>query len=155
MPEPMRGKIEYRGGVLLRLPSLRIVPALEWSGRNFVAKREFHVTLLNRATAEHSGGESIARAVSGVNFEVRLLDEIWLVEEGSAAAIVRMCEVEGAAALYRALAVDRPPLHVTLYLSGTVRGIGLATSADLERLGTRLTAADCDTLLRLVRESPQ
>ena len=151
----MRGKFEHRGGVLLRLPPPPLAPMLEWVGRAFRAKRELHVTLLNRAAAEQLGGEAIARAAFGLKFEVHLRDDIWVVRERSAATIIRTCEVEGASDFYRALAFEPPPLHVTLYVSGTSRGIGLATAADLERLGTQQAAADRDALLRLMRESPR
>jgi hypothetical protein len=68
-----------------------------------------------------------------------------------------MCDVSGADEFFAALerefqtVIERPPYHVTLYTIGTLRGIGTATRAELERLGEPLTAPERDALLSVIQ----
>jgi hypothetical protein len=145
-------------GTLFRRPDgaivyikLRIPPQIEFAGRLFQIKGEFHVTLLGREALRLAGllelpslGGAIRQAAHGVRFSVEVLDDFRLVERGEAATIVRMCNVGGAEEFFRRFesetgaATARPPYHVTLYTAGTPKGIGLSSPADLERLGRRL-----------------
>jgi hypothetical protein len=68
-----------------------------------------------------------------------------------------MCEVAGAEEFFAGLerhlqiGIERPPYHVTLYTIGTLRGIGVATRAELERLGEPLAAPERDALLSVIQ----
>ena len=151
----MRGRLQLGVSALLRLPRLPLAAKLMADGRTYAAKKEFHVTLLDGKTTATIGASRIAAATYGrVVFEVDLLDELWMVERGRGATIIRMCNVAGGAELFRDLALPMPPLHVTLYTSGVARGIGLPSFDALRSLGTALPAEVCRALLSEMRESP-
>ncbi len=136
-------------------------PTLDFAGRTFRLKHEFHVTLLGRGILSRAGllgrpdlGTAIRSAARGMRFSVELDDALWIVEQGDAATIIRMCSVTGSADFYErfetntGVRIEPPPCHVTLYGSGTAKGIGIATAADLARCGRRLARDDAERLLR-------
>ena len=80
-----------------------------------------------------------------------------IVREEKTRTIIRMCDVDGAEEFFAVLerncrpSIERPPYHVTLYTIGTLRGIGIATRADLERLGEPIAGAERDALLSVIQ----
>jgi hypothetical protein len=70
------------------------------------------------------------------------------------ATLIAMACVDGLAELYDRLStvlgttVEPPPAHVTLYSRPGTKGIGLTTTADLERLSRPLSADECQQLAR-------
>jgi hypothetical protein len=70
------------------------------------------------------------------------------------ATLIAMATVDGLADLYDRLSaalgmpVEAPPAHVTLYSRPGTRGIGLTTTAELERHSRPLTAGECRQLAR-------
>jgi hypothetical protein len=79
------------------------------------------------------------------------------MREEKTRTIVRMCDVAGAEEFFAGLerelqtATERPPYHVTLYTIGTLRGIGAATRAELERLGEPIAGPERDALLSVIQ----
>jgi hypothetical protein len=120
-----------RKALLLPVERLPIAPGIQFDGREWLAKREFHVTLLNEERAKELGRRALSRAKSGLDLRVRLRDEYMRAVKGRAQSILRMCDVDAAAELYSRLGIDPPPLHVTLYTFGDGRGIGIASHAEL------------------------
>jgi hypothetical protein len=155
-------------GTLFRRPDgaivyikLRMPRQVEFAGRPFQVKGEFHVTLLGREALRQAGllelpslGGAIRQAAHGVRFSVEVLDDFLLVENDGAATIIRMCNVNGAEEFFRRFESEmgaemaRPPYHVTLYTAGARRGVGLGSPADLERLGRRITDEERRKYLR-------
>lgn len=149
----MRARIQIGSGIILRISRLHLADELEMLGRSWRAKREHHVTLLNSDATRAVGFSRIDAARTGVRFDVHLRDELWIVFEGTAATLIRTCDVPQSASFFRSVGVPSPPLHVTLYTSGTLRGIGIPTTADLHRMGRRLSAEETSAALEQMRES--
>jgi hypothetical protein len=124
--------------MILRIPPLVIPPTIHFDDAGWLAKREFHVTMLNTESEESLGKRAISAAKRGLRFEVTVRDEHWLLTKGRARSIIRMCDVAGADEFFARLGVEKPPLHVTLYTIGDRRGIGIATHDELDRIGTRI-----------------
>jgi hypothetical protein len=164
MSTTLRGDlIRRRDGALVHIEIPPLPATIELSGRSFKAKHEFHVTLLGRQILRRAGllgaaatETSIRHAARGKTFTVELCDDLWILIEGEAATIIRMCNVAGAEDFFvcfeseTGMSVERPPYHVTLYTTATSTGIGIASKADLERCGQRLPAAQSDELLRSI-----
>jgi len=124
--------------VILHIPPLVIPPTLHFDEADWLAKREFHVTMLNTESEELLGRRTIAAARRGLHFELALRDEHWMLAKGRARSIIRMCDVAGADEFFARLGIEKPPLHVTLYTIGDRRGIGIAARDELDRIGTRI-----------------
>ena len=124
--------------MILPIPSLVIPPTLRFDDVDWLAKREFHVTMLNTEAEESLGKRAISAAKRGLHFEVALRDEHWMLTKGRARSIIRMCGVAGADEFYARLGIEKPLLHVTLYTIGDRRGIGVDTHDELDRIGTRI-----------------
>ena len=164
MTTTLRGTLACRrDGALVHIGMPALPVTIEVSGHLFKAKREFHVTLLGRqilrraaVPADNRTETAIRHAARGTAFAVQLLDDLWILTAGEAATIIRMCSVAGAEDFFvrfeteRGVSVERPPYHVTLYTSATSAGIGLASTADLERCGRRLSDAQAAELLRSI-----
>ncbi len=156
------GKLFCRpDGAIVHIVLPPMPPTLDFAGRTFRLKHEFHVTLLGRGILSRAGllgtpdlEKTIRGAARGLRFPVELDDALWIVEQGGAATIIRMCSVAASADFYEQFEtrtgakIERPPCHVTLYTSGTAKGIGIATAADLARFGKRLAGNDAERLLR-------
>jgi hypothetical protein len=123
--------------MIVHIPPLNIPPTLHYDDADWLAKKEFHVTLLDTETETLLGERARKR---GIRFEVVLRDEFWMLTKGRARSIIQMCDVRGAAEFYARLGIERPPLHVTLYTIGDRRGIGVASHVELERVGTRINS---------------
>lgn len=147
---------------IVRIEAPRLAPRLELAGRTFLAKREFHLTILGREKAGQlaaaAGGiEEAARLIRkawrGASVRIEAGDELWMLDEPPIASIVLECRVEGGETFFRALSeagalFEPPPWHVTLYLSGSGKGIGVHSVEELERLGRRLDADEREMCLR-------
>lgn len=120
-----------------------------------VRKREFHVTLLDRALGSRlhvpaPGGTLAARVpalFAGLDWQWRRTGERWLLQETrdgtQAHTVIELLDLPALEAFRHAIAlwlgepVAPTPAHVTLYLTGTRVGIGLSSYAEFERLRLR------------------
>ena len=99
----------------------------------------------------------IKRAARRLTFRITPRDEFWHMREENTRTIVRMCDVDGAEEFFAGLerelqtVIERPPYHVTLYTIGTLRGIGVATRAEIERLGEPIEGAERNALLSVIQ----
>ncbi len=160
----IRGRLaRHTDGAIIQIELPPLPPAIEFSGRTFAAKRDYHVSLLGREILRRAGlsemparEDAIRRAARGKRFSIELLDDFWLLREGEAATLIRVCAVDGAEEFFRhfeseaGVIVDRPPYHITLYTHATDKGVGLCSVEDLRRLGRRLDADESGALLRLI-----
>jgi hypothetical protein len=157
----LRGRFTRRGGgAIVHFDHPPIPDVIHFAGADWRAKREFHVTLAGTTmmrTLAPDPDDMIKRAARRLTFRITPADDFWEMREENTRAIVRMCDVTGAEEFYGALerqlhiAIERPPYHVTLYTIGTLRGIGAATQAELERLGKPIAGADRDALLSVIQ----
>ncbi|HEV7426551.1 MAG TPA: hypothetical protein VGQ46_09300 [Thermoanaerobaculia bacterium] len=157
----LRGRFTRRGGgAIVHLEHPPIPDVIRFAGADWRAKREFHITLAG-STAMHmlstDPDDAIKRAARRLTFRITLRDEFWQVREEKTRTIIRMCDVAGAEEFFAGLerelqtVIERPPYHVTLYTIGTLRGIGIATRAELEKLGEPIVAAERDALLSVIQ----
>ena len=145
-----------RGSVLLPLPGeyfARLAPAIPLDGIELARKREFHVTLLDRAlgarlqSARPRAAEELAPLFTALDWALQCSGERWLLREtkvgASAQAIVELLEMPALARFRHGAGVllgePLPPVpaHVTLYVAGSESGIGLRSLAEFERLRVR------------------
>jgi len=148
-----------RGSLLLPLPqaSFAALPdTLEVDGIALARKREFHVTVFDRATgARLHAAPAAARTVAGqlpawfaaLDWSWRPTGERWLLREakpeGVAHSVVELLDMPAHARLRTQAgeglgeALPPTPPHVTLYVAGDPTGIGLASQAEFERLRLR------------------
>jgi len=157
----LRGRLTRRGGgAILHFDHPPISDVLRFAGADWRAKREFHVTLAGATTMSlmtDDADEVIKRAARRLVFTITPRDEFWQVREQNARTIIRMCDVSGAEEFFARLetethlSIERPPYHVTLYTIGTLRGIGLATRAELERLGQEIAGHERDALMSVIQ----
>ena len=133
---------------------------IHFAGADWRAKREFHITLAGATTLcklTKDPDDVIKRAARRLTFRITPRDEFWHMREENTRAIVRMCDVDGAEEFFAGLerelqtVIERPPYHVTLYTIGTLRGIGAATRAEIERLGEPIEGAERDALLSVIQ----
>lgn len=157
----LRGRFTRRGGgAIVHFDHPPIPDVIHFAGADWRAKREFHVTLAGTATMRDlttNADDVIKRAARRLTFRITPRDELWHMREEKTRTIVRMCDVEGAEEFFAGLerelqtAIERPPYHVTLYTIGTLRGIGVATRADLDRLGEPIAGVERDALLSVIQ----
>jgi hypothetical protein len=147
-----------RGSLLLALAAADFADlpaALETAGLGLARKREFHVTLLDRRLGASMHAPAAAGALAArlpgifesLDWRWRRRGERWLLLEarprGPVHSVVELIEMPafGAfrAAIGEALGETLPdaPAHVTVYVAGDPRGIGIASHADFERLRLR------------------
>src|SRR5947207_3196513 len=62
--------------MILRIAPLQIPETIEFDGAHWRAKREFHVTMLNTETKTLLGNRAIAKAKRGIEFTVKMRDEV-------------------------------------------------------------------------------
>lgn len=157
----LRGRFTRRGGgAIVHFDHPPIPDVIRFGGADWRAKREFHITLAGTTTMRRltpDPDDVIKRAARRLTFNITLRDEFWHMREEKTRTIIRMCDVGGAEEFFAGLerelhtVVERPPYHVTLYTIGTLRGIGVATRAELERLGEPLAAPERDALLSVIQ----
>jgi hypothetical protein len=157
----LRGRLTRRGGgAIIHFDHPPIPDVLRFAGADWRAKREFHVTLAGATTMAlmtDDADDVIKRAAPRLVFTITLRDEFWQVHDEKARTIIRMCDVAGAEEFFARLekemqlSIERPPYHVTLYTIGTLRGIGLATRAELERLGQEIAGHERDALMSVIQ----
>jgi hypothetical protein len=157
----LRGRFTRRGGgAIVHFDHPPIPDVIHFAGADWRAKREFHVTLVGSTMMRNliaDPDDVIKRAARRLTFRISALDEFWLLREEKTQAIIRMCEVGGAEEFFAGLerelqiVIERPPYHVTLYTIGTLRGIGAATRAELERLGEPIAGPERDALLSVIQ----
>jgi hypothetical protein len=157
----LRGRFTRRGGgAIVHFDHPPIPDVIHFAGADWRAKREFHVTLAGTTMMQmlaRDPDDIIKRAARRLTFGITPTDDFREMREENTRTIIRMCDVAGAEEFYAALerelhtVIERPPYHVTLYTIGTLRGIGAATRAELERLGKPIAGADRDALLSVIQ----
>jgi len=157
----LRGRFTRRGGgAIVHFDHPPIPDVIHFAGADWRAKREFHVTLAGATTMRNltaDPDEIIKRAARRLTFRITPRDEFWHMREENTRTIVRMCDVDSAEEFFAGLerelqtVIERPPYHVTLYTIGTLRGIGAATRAEIERLGAPIEGAERDALLSVIQ----
>jgi hypothetical protein len=157
----IRGRLtRHGGGAIVHFDHPSIPDVIRFDGADWRAKREFHVTLTGTTMMHALSAEPddvIKRAARSLSFTIALRGELWQVCENDTRAIIRMCDVGGAEEFFTRLegemqmAIERPPYHVTLFTMRTLRGIGLATRADLERMGQEIAGPERDTLMSVIQ----
>jgi hypothetical protein len=147
-----------RGSLALPLPAAAfegLSAELAIDGLQLQRKREFHVSLCNRALgarlqAPRAGGPAAARLpalFAALDWSWRASGERWLLLEakqaGPAHSVVELLHMP-AFARFRAQAgellgeeLPAAPAHVTLYVAGDPIGIGIDSQAAFERLRLR------------------
>jgi hypothetical protein len=152
----LRGRFSRRGGgAIVHFSHPPIPDVIRFAGEDWRAKREFHVTLAGSSMAITE--DIVKRAARHLTFTISPRDELWHVRENETRTIIRMCDVFGAEELFARLEselqvpIERPPFHVTLYTIGTLRGIGLATRAELERMGEEIAGPERDALMSVIQ----
>jgi hypothetical protein len=158
---PLRGRFTRRGGgAIVHFEHPPIPDVIHFSGADWRAKREFHVTLAGATTLRtltRDVDDVIKRAARRLTFSITLRDELWLMREEKTRTIIRMCDVGGAEEFFAGLerelgsVIERRPFHVTLYTIGTLRGIGIATRAELDRCGDAIAGPERDALLSVIQ----
>jgi hypothetical protein len=127
-------------------------------GQRLEPKDELHITVLSREAADAAAGHlqahpddrQIQDLVDRTDWSYRRLGKGHHAREGEADTIIEMVDMPGLEGFFARLSeiVGRdlpvPPVHVTLYMRGTEKGIGLPTrevfaelvqgEVDLERL---------------------
>ena len=157
----LRGRLTRRGGgAILHFDHPPIPDVLRFADADWRAKREFHVTLAGTTTMALMAADAddvIKRAARRLTFTITPRDEFWQVREDETRTIIRMCGVDGAEEFFARLegdmqvTIERPPYHVTLYTIGTLRGIGVATRAELQRLGREIAGHERDALMSVIQ----
>ena len=147
-----------RGSLVLPLPSQAFagLPAqFEAEGLRLERKREFHVTLLDRAAgarvhAPRPGGivaQGLPDFFARLDWRWRASGERWLLLEskpGSTShSLVELLDMPAYASFRAEVgarlgeALPEAPAHVTLYVAGDPVGIGVPSQAAFERLRLR------------------
>ena len=135
---------------ILQIEAPAVPNEIAFAGRTWRAKREFHITLL--------GGEAMVRIASATDKPVTTIrriarqsrmavepkDSFWILEEPPVASIIVECDVIGDRGFYDrvetslGVRLDPPPFHITLFTSGSLKGIGIHSRVELGELGSRL-----------------
>ncbi|MEA2163203.1 MAG: hypothetical protein QOK37_1330 [Thermoanaerobaculia bacterium] len=161
----IRGRLSRRsGGAILHFSHPPIPDVIRFRDDDFRAKREFHVTLIGSTTmrtltsaSDLDADDVIRRAGKKLAFTITLRDELWHLRENETRTLIRLCGVNGGDEFFARIenelqtAIERPPYHVTLYTIGTLRGIGIATPAELEQFGEKIEGAERDALLSVLQ----
>jgi hypothetical protein len=157
----LRGRFTRRGGgAIVHFDHPPIPDVIHLGGADWRAKREFHVTLAGTTTMRNltaNADDVIKRAARRLTFRITPRDEFWHMREEKTQTIVRICDVDGAEEFFAGLErelqtiIERPPYHVTLYTIGTLRGIGVATCAEMESLGEAIGDLERDALLSVIQ----
>jgi ribosomal protein S15P/S13E len=138
----------------LDLQSFYLHPeGVQYERRHFEAKDEVHITILSRDAAEAvrqhlerypQDEEQVRQLVDETNMDYRKLDSFYHIqEEPEVETIVQMVEVPGVGTFFKQVGqlvgqeLELPPTHVTLYMRGTEKGIGIPTQAEFERLAQK------------------
>jgi hypothetical protein len=123
---------------------------VEYQGSTLEPKDELHITILSKDAADAVGRhldehpedrERVRRLVEETDWNFHKTGELYFVqEEEGVETIIEMVEVPELEGFFRKLSriageeLEIPPAHVTLYMRGTEKGIGLATQAEFENL---------------------
>jgi hypothetical protein len=121
-----------------------------YQGASFQPKDELHITILSREAADKvkarleqhpQDRDRLERLIAETGWSYRKIDDYYLVqEEPGVETIIQMVAVPGLEPFYQELSrllgeeLEQPPAHVTLYMRGASKGIGLPTQAEFDRL---------------------
>lgn len=149
---------------ILQIEAPAVPNEIEFLGRGWRAKREFHVTLLGseamekiRAAAADEVVRIVRRLARSPRMSVQPGTAFWILEEPPQATIAVECAVHGAAWFYQRIdetfrvAIEPPPFHVTLFTAGGGKGIGIHSREAMEELGRRLTSEEEEGLEAAMR----
>lgn len=117
--------------------------------RRLETKDELHITILSREAAEQTanyisrdpqGNPRVQELINQAQWGFRMLDRFYHVREEQAETVIQIVEMPGLQDFFRKLSeligqrISIPPVHVTLYMAGTEKGIGLPDQQVFEDL---------------------
>lgn len=165
-----------QGGALLGVEIPFLQPQIEFQGKTFIVKPEFHVTMVGFAAkldkrykeAAKARGETVSNsqaaekvkealngAAEGMTFRVQLGEELRRATKGEAETIIKMCDVDGieeylhkveSALDLESGSIEHPPTHTTVYTLENGQGIGIANQQQFNELTTVLSPEEADGL---------
>jgi hypothetical protein len=113
-------------------------------------KDELHITVISQDGAQRlanfmqenrEGREKVKSLVEGTDWSFRKQDHFfWIQEEEGVETVIQMVEVPGMVDFFRSLSeitgldLKPPPAHVTLFMRGTEKGIGLSNRDVFEQI---------------------
>lgn len=172
---------EEKGGALLEVTLPALKGQIEFQGKKFVLKPEFHVTLVGfaakldkkakeaamtrgEAMSNTQAGEQVkqalVKAAEGRTFKVSFLPETRRAKKGEFETIIKMCQVEGLSEYLHAVeaelglaqgSIELPPTHTTVYTLENGQGIGVSNQAQLNELTTPLMEDEVEELRKAVK----
>jgi hypothetical protein len=123
---------------------------VKYQGTVLEPKDELHITVISQDGAQRlanfmqenqAGKEKVKSLIEGTDWSFRKQDRFfWIQEEEGVETIIQMVEVPGMADFFRSLSqitglgLEPPPAHVTLFMRGTEKGIGLPEKDVFERI---------------------
>ena len=123
-------------------------PTLHVEGRELCLKEELHLTLMNRALSArvnaHARASDLRDAVQafidhmGGHLTERVTDTAWVLREAEALTVAVSVDLPEMLSLFErleqmGLSVAPPAPHITLYMAGTDKGIGVQDEAALSQ----------------------
>jgi hypothetical protein len=123
---------------------------VKYRGKTLQPKDELHITILSKEAADSVGRyleehpdehKRIRRLAEETDWTFHKTGELYYVqEEEGVETIIEMVDMPHLEGFFRKLSrmidedLEVPPVHVTLYMRGTDKGIGLATQEEFENL---------------------
>lgn len=160
-----------RGGVLLLLElPIVLLPAFEWKGDRWAAKKEFHLFLAGKRpkiaadqpVSEEFFVNTLRQAARGITFRIIPrkffhLERAYEGESHSRQTIVAECDIEGRVEFFRRLSellgmkLDPHPPHITLFTlsdKGSRQGVGVWSAENLKNFGKPLAIEELPAEIR-------
>jgi hypothetical protein len=122
---------------------------VEYRGKTFKPKDELHVTILSKDAAEKvaqhidenpEDRDTIDELIQSTDWSFRKTGELYFLQEDEdTETIIEMVEMAQLETFFQMLEnmigerLDVPPAHVTLYMRGTEKGIGLANQDEFDQ----------------------
>jgi hypothetical protein len=151
--DPVRIDFDEEDGFLL----VQLDPAeygyidqeVRYQGKNFAPKDELHITILSQDAAEivaehmQQGAEdsaAIHELIDSVRWSYRKQETYHHIKDGAEETIIQMVEMPELRSFFQELSrivgkgLVLPPVHVTLYMLNSEKGIGLSSHEVLQRL---------------------
>jgi hypothetical protein len=123
---------------------------VEYAGSTFEPKNELHITILSKDAAEAvsqhlqahpQDRDQVVRLIDDTQWDFKKTGELYYIKEAEdVETIIEMVDMPVLDDFFQKLAgivkeeLEVPPAHVTLYMRGTDKGIGLATQEEFDRL---------------------
>lgn len=154
---PVRFRVAETSAIL-QIEAPAIPNEIAFLGRFWRAKREFHVTLLGGEAMERISSvtprpvTTIRRIARQSRIAVEPKSAFWILEEPPQATVILECDVAGAAGFYDRIEtsvgvrIDPPPFHITLFTSGSAKGIGVHSREEMRELGSPMNREQTELL---------